>query len=71
MKITVDAYWDDEAKVWVASSREQIGLVTSAPTLEALERRIALVLPDLMEGDHKGPFEVELITRRTHLIAAE
>jgi len=61
MKIAVDARWDDEAKMWVAAARGDIGLATEAPTLEALRRRIALVVPDLLQGEADGPFEIELI----------
>ena len=32
MKIVLEAFWDDEARVWVASSRDDIGLVTEADT---------------------------------------
>jgi len=70
MKIVVDARWDEEAKVWVAVARGDVGLVTEAPTIEALERKIALVVPDLLLGDTEGPFEIELIAKRTQTIAA-
>jgi hypothetical protein len=71
MKIVVEAYWDEEARVWVASAIGDIGLVTEAPTIEDLQKRIALVLPDLLEGEHQGPFEVELVARAYQVIAAE
>lgn len=71
MKIVVDAHWDDEAKVWIAVARDAIGLVTEAPNVEALEKRIALVLPDLLDGADSGTHEFELVTRRTHPLAAE
>ena len=31
--MVVEAYWDDEARVWVASAVGDIGLVTEAPTI--------------------------------------
>lgn len=71
MKLVVDAHWDDEAQVWVATARDDVGLVTEAPTIEALEKRIALVLPDLLRDEFAGPYEVEIVARRTHMIAAE
>lgn len=70
MKIVVDANWDEEAKVWTAVARGDVGLVTEASTIEALERKIALVVPDLLLGDANGPFEIELIAKRTRTIAA-
>lgn len=71
MKIVVDAHWDEDAKVWVAVARGDVGLVTEAATVEALEKRIALILPDLLEGANTEKHEFELVTRRTHPIAAE
>lgn len=71
MKIVVEAYWDDEAKVWVASAVGDIGLVTEGATIEELQKRIALVLPDLLGDEHPGPFEVELVARTYQVIAAE
>lgn len=65
MKIVVDAHWDDEAQVWVAESRGDIGLVTEASTVEALEQRVALVLPDLLRDAQVGPHEFELVGRRS------
>ena len=70
MKVVVDARWDDEVGVWVAVARGNLGLVTEAPTVEELESRIALLLPDLLEGEAPGPVEVELIAKRTQTIAA-
>lgn len=70
MKIVVDAFWDDEAKVWVAASREKIGLATEADTIEALQRRLAIMVPDLLGDNHEGPFEIELIARSHQTVAA-
>jgi hypothetical protein len=69
-KIVVDAFWDEEAHVWVASARGEVGLVTEAPTIEALQTRIADLLPDLLDG-HPGSYEVELISRSFQVVAAE
>jgi hypothetical protein len=52
------------------SSETKIALVTEAPTVEALERRIALVVPDLLRGDASGPFEIELIGTRSWSIGS-
>lgn len=70
MKIVVDAFWDEAAKVWVASARDaEIGLVTEADTIEQLQRKLALMVPDLL-GDDRAPFQVELVTRSIVHIAA-
>ena len=33
---TIDAFWDTESGVWVATSDEVLGLATEAPTIEQL-----------------------------------
>lgn len=71
MKVVVEALWDDEAKVWVASSVDQIGLVTEAASIEELQKKLPLIVPDLLGPDVRGPFEVELIARSHQTIAAE
>ena len=59
MKIIVDAFWDDEAKVWVAQARdEDLGLVTEADTIEHLQSKLAQIVPDLLEHE-RGPFEID------------
>jgi hypothetical protein len=47
--IIVRADWDDEAKVWVATSTDIDGLVTEAPTLEALRAKVLTMVVELME----------------------
>ncbi len=47
----VTAQWDGEAKVWVATSDDIVGLVTEAPTLDALVERVTAVAPELL-GDN-------------------
>jgi hypothetical protein len=47
--IGIQAYWDDEAKVWIASSNDVPGLVIEAPTWADVIREIELVLPELTE----------------------
>lgn len=44
----VMATWDSEAGVWVASSDEVPGLVTEASTVEALEVKLATMVPELL-----------------------
>ncbi|MDX8525018.1 DUF1902 domain-containing protein [Mesorhizobium sp. MSK_1335] len=70
MKIVVDAFWDDDAKVWVASSREGIGLATEADTIELLQNKLAVLVPDLLGDEHEDPFEIELIARSHQTVAA-
>ena len=70
MKIVVDALWDDEAKVWVAEARDNIGLVTEAATIEELKRRLVLVVPDLVDDLEGESFQIEHVARNTLIVAA-
>jgi predicted RNase H-like HicB family nuclease len=45
----VKAEWDEDAKVWVASSDDVPGLATGADTLEALIDKLKIVIPELLE----------------------
>ena len=47
----VSATWDDEAKVWVAESDDVPGLVTEAPTEEALLKKLEALVPELLEAN--------------------
>lgn len=70
MKILIEAFWDDEAKVWTASSVDDLGLVTEADTIEALQRKLPGIVTDLLADDFSGPFEIELVARSHQTIAA-
>jgi hypothetical protein len=48
----IDAFWDAEAKVWVATSEDVIGLVTEAPTIEHLTQKLHAIIPELIELNH-------------------
>jgi predicted RNase H-like HicB family nuclease len=47
--IIVRADWDDEAKVWVATSSDIDGLVTEAATLEELRTKVLAMVEELLE----------------------
>jgi hypothetical protein len=47
--ITIDARWDPEASVWIATSNDVPGLVVEADTWPAMIEEVRLVLPDLLE----------------------
>jgi hypothetical protein len=49
---TIDAFWDAEAKVWVATSEDVIGLVTEAPTIEHLTQKLHAIIPELIGLNH-------------------
>lgn len=63
----IRAEWDEEAKVWVATSDDVPGLSTEEATMEGLIEKLRTIVPELLEinGVEIGqevPFEV--LTRR-------
>ncbi|OGQ78333.1 MAG: hypothetical protein A3F90_01775 [Deltaproteobacteria bacterium RIFCSPLOWO2_12_FULL_60_19] len=50
-QITVKAEWDPEAKVWVATSDDVVGLITEADTVEALAEKLSVMIPELLEAN--------------------
>lgn len=62
LKITVRAFWDDEAKVWAAQSDGGFGLFTEAETLEALQKKLPPLAQDLLEDEFDGVIDIELVT---------
>jgi hypothetical protein len=68
--IIVRAEWDDEAKVWVATS-EDIGLVTEAASLEALREKVPGMVADLLEDQpHPHDLPIEIIAHSHTLLRA-
>ena len=69
--LIVRADWDDEAKVWVATSTEIDGLAVEADTLEALSRKVELAVAELIElnglpagSDGTGDVPVHIMAER-------
>jgi len=46
-KITVDAHWDREAGMWIATGQNIDGLVVEADTWPTLIQEIQLIAPEL------------------------
>jgi len=69
-QITVNAEWDAEAKVWVATSDDVPGLITEAETVEALAEKLSAMIPELLEangtfaGDSVREVPINLIAHR-------
>lgn len=51
LEITVNAEWDTEGNVWVATSEDVPGLITEADTLEDLQRKLVVMIPELLEAN--------------------
>jgi predicted RNase H-like HicB family nuclease len=47
-QVTVSAFWDDEANVWVAESDDVLGLVTEAESIEKLTQKLQVLIPELI-----------------------
>ena len=68
----VHAQWDDEARVWVASSDDVPGLATEAETTEELIEKLKVMIPELLDEngiEHPRPIPFELLTRRFEVAA--
>ena len=74
-QITVNAEWDPEAKVWVATSDDVPGLITEAETVEALAEKLSVMVPELLEangtlaGSAAREVPINLIAHREQLIS--
>ncbi len=51
----VQADWDPEAGVWVATSEDVPGLATEADTIEALTEKLRVMIPELLEANEMLP----------------
>ncbi len=48
-EIVVNAEWDDESQVYVATSDDVPGLVAEAPSLSELTKKLVILVPELLE----------------------
>lgn len=48
---TINATWGADALVWVATSIDVPGLATEAATLEALDAKLRLMVPEVLEAN--------------------
>jgi predicted RNase H-like HicB family nuclease len=52
----VQAFWDSDAEVWVATSEDVPGLVTEASTIEILTQKLREIIPELIVLNSIVPF---------------
>jgi predicted RNase H-like HicB family nuclease len=68
----VQADWDPEAGVWVATSEDVPGLATEADTIEALTEKLRVMVPELLEVNEILPagsaIFIELTSYRQELV---
>lgn len=74
MNCKIEAFWDSEALVWVATSEDVPGLVTEASTVEALTQKLREIIPELIvlnqvvPPGYVGSITFELTSHRQELI---
>lgn len=49
MRYDVQVDWDNEAKMWFVSESNVPGLVTEAPTPEAMLTKLEIMVPEMLE----------------------
>jgi predicted RNase H-like HicB family nuclease len=70
----VQADWDPEAGLWVATSADVPGLATEAETIEGLSDRLRTMIPELLEANgllsasESGLIAYELTSHRQELV---
>ena len=68
----VQADWDPEAGVWVATSEDVPGLATEADTIEALTDKLRVMVPELLEANQvlaaDSAISFELTSHRQELV---
>jgi hypothetical protein len=52
--LIVHATWDDEAKVWVATSDDVPGLATEAASLDMLVPKLKVMIPELLDANGRA-----------------
>ncbi len=50
-QVVVNARWDKEVSVWVATSSDVPGLVTEAESVEALIKKLCALIPELLDAN--------------------
>lgn len=63
----VRAEWDEEARVWVATSDDVPGLATEERTIEGLVEKLKVMIPELLEANGElveAEVLFEVLTRR-------
>ena len=70
----VNAFWDADSAVWVATSEDIPGLATEANSFDALQRKLRVLVPELLmlnqiiPEDYKGAVSFELTSHKQETI---
>ncbi|MBI4798477.1 MAG: DUF1902 domain-containing protein [Desulfarculus sp.] len=65
----VNAEWDQDASVWIATSQDVPGLCAQAGSLEELVEVVKALVPELLEANQAlpaeaGPIPLDIMARR-------
>ena len=63
MRYRIEFQWDDEAAVWIATSKDVPGLVLESGSFDALVERVKAAVPELIELNGEKPKIVKLSYR--------
>ena len=71
MSYRINFQWDDEAAVWIATSRDVPGLVLESGSFDALLERVKYAVPELIKlnGDKAEHLRLTYITEREDQVA--
>ena len=50
-RLVVNAIWDDEVRVWVATSEDVPGLATEADDMDTLVEKLKLMIPEFLDAN--------------------
>ena len=70
----VDAFWDTDVAIWVATSEDVPGLATEAETIEALSHKLRTMIPELLRlnnvisEDNTGMVVFQLTSQKQEII---
>ncbi len=70
----IDAFWHADVAVWVATSEDVPGLTTEADSLDALQQKLRVMVPELLmlnqviAADFRGTISFELISHKQETI---
>lgn len=73
MTLIVNAQWDDDAGVWIATSDDVPGLCIQADAFDELIDIANKFAPELLELNHvtiDKPFSLRFVTERTTIVQA-
>lgn len=63
MDYIIDFLWDNEADVWVATSKDVPGLILESGSFDALVERVRYAIPELIELNTAGHLPINVTFR--------